>query len=1409
MDSRLKLILKGNPEEEIMLLIRLKNPNAVVPYCRVITQFEDVISCRVKRKNLLEVYNSPDTLSVKAPRLIPAPLSKEDIEMSVAMDNNKNLSRQFKTGYSGEGIYFATIDWGFDIAHANLRNVDGTTRFKYLWDQNGEYDGNKYGYGCFYSEDEINKALKTNTPYSTLKYHPGRADIMGTGMHGTHVVDIATGTPTIGEGGVAPKTTIVAVQLGSNYVNGSDMALGDSVRLVEALDFIKSVTSDAPCVINMSLGSHGDSHTGKSLVEIVLDNFLATHAGYAIVQSVGNYYQANCHLEYTLKNGETFNIDWNIPKRNPSPNEVEIWYAGSDKFSVNLIEPNGNIIATVSPFEDIEISLQQNPVGYIFHRSKEPNTGLNHIDIILDSELKGKWIIQLIGTEVSNGSFHAYSERSDIGQAKFSQHQHSPLATTGSICNGEHTITVGAYNHYEKHKPIVGFSSSGPTLFGKAKPDLIAPGYKILAARSASAFNFQPTHQLTTKSGSSMAAPHIAGSIALLFQKHLPKKLTIKETKYLLFNSLDFLPTHFSNQDKIRAGNGILNITKLLGSTQINTMKNSNLTRPSRRQAEIEVEDFFENVSFHAPYLHENCEGCESALMESLDENNWGNKSDLLNAFNEEYFDGKELNTFNLYRNFSHRYPFTDSDYHAQFSLISQSGEYLIKDILRIGDIILKRDILTGRTLQAIITNTDLLSKQQIIGFESSSERLGYFLEVYGSMGGNMNKYFYLQVANEQGVIKNHIIILRRNISQNSLDRNVSRKSKTYAESDFANDYNSLEANEYFEDTENEGLSFLNEDLIFGEEKEGKFKNIDQLGTSDYLDVSAVKGHALKTGVFIPNYFKQSDNVDVVIYFHGLYKPHGDDHNGISTYWNDYANIREFLHSSNRNAILIAPTLSINPQTENIFKNGFDDFMYACLEELKAKNHLSPNAVLNQIILAGHSAGGSPISKILNSKSRVAQNVVECWGFDCHYGYDFSKWLQQNPSKIFYHYWSYSCKDYDSSKCPRHNGASDQKKFKNFKNINPKKPVGHQAVIEYAWKNEINQREWFNRNGVVNSGGGVSSPKVGLPHPKHWNSQNESEDMEDDGSGFKKVKITLSDTPIVLVKEDKKRGRAEIKEAPSFFVKQILKDAGEDADDWISSYTRTTFLGRPLASDQYIHVKLAEHLKKVEADFAHKFGGTNADVKVAGNFLLGQKVHDIKGSRKVSSTAKYSFHMFGLAVDINYLENPFVQKMETINAILARACDLLQKDKIIKFNYHEGFDKYALISDFLVDYFTLSDKNNESKLTDLLNNYHGNGTWGITIEKAIMRIKSDLINLSASLSRRNNSEFIKNNGFLNLPKEFITGIRLNWGGEYGDMMHFDMRDAAGSGSKIYRAINNYRSKKEKESQEKFRLQMDH
>ncbi|MFF7716739.1 S8 family serine peptidase [Streptomyces sp. NPDC007988] len=76
-------------------------------------------------------------------------------------------------------------------------------------------------------------------------------------------------------------------------------------------------------------------------------------------------------------------------------------------------------------------------------------------------------------------------------------------------------LTVGAVDSADK---IAGFSSSGPREGDDGlKPDLTAPGVNVLAARSQFTSGEGP---YTTKSGTSMATPHVAGAAALLAQKH-------------------------------------------------------------------------------------------------------------------------------------------------------------------------------------------------------------------------------------------------------------------------------------------------------------------------------------------------------------------------------------------------------------------------------------------------------------------------------------------------------------------------------------------------------------------------------------------------------------------------------------------------------------------------------------------------------------------------------------------------------------------------------------------------------------------------------------------------------------------------------------------------------------------------
>ncbi|MEM1114996.1 MAG: S8 family peptidase [Bacteroidota bacterium] len=103
--------------------------------------------------------------------------------------------------------------------------------------------------------------------------------------------------------------------------------------------------------------------------------------------------------------------------------------------------------------------------------------------------------------------------------------------------NAERAITVGATHRAEPHRYGVSyFSSKGPTGDGRRKPDLVAPGEKILSAGAggmlqaardglaAQALLDDPEADLdpaavpachyVAESGTSMAAPHVSGAIA-------------------------------------------------------------------------------------------------------------------------------------------------------------------------------------------------------------------------------------------------------------------------------------------------------------------------------------------------------------------------------------------------------------------------------------------------------------------------------------------------------------------------------------------------------------------------------------------------------------------------------------------------------------------------------------------------------------------------------------------------------------------------------------------------------------------------------------------------------------------------------------------------------------------------------
>ena len=106
----------------------------------------------------------------------------------------------------------------------------------------------------------------------------------------------------------------------------------------------------------------------------------------------------------------------------------------------------------------------------------------------------------------------------NLGQALFTNTDSSSSAGFRMVNitdpgNAELVITVGATHRNRPHDYGVSyFSSKGPTGDGRLKPDLVAPGEKIVSTSI--------DNSMERMDGTSMAAPHVSGAAALILARH-------------------------------------------------------------------------------------------------------------------------------------------------------------------------------------------------------------------------------------------------------------------------------------------------------------------------------------------------------------------------------------------------------------------------------------------------------------------------------------------------------------------------------------------------------------------------------------------------------------------------------------------------------------------------------------------------------------------------------------------------------------------------------------------------------------------------------------------------------------------------------------------------------------------------
>jgi subtilisin family serine protease len=503
-----------------------------------------IVTGRIDVERVAAVRLAPCVMSLKASRPLRPQLETTVSSMRLRPD----LLPRGAQPRGGAGVVVGIIDAGCDFAHPNFRNEDGSTRLLALWHQDGKTRrGDDVLYGRSFSSAQINRALANtdparNDPYRALGYHPYREDPKG--AHGTHVMDIAAGNG-LGtrQAGVAPQADLVFVDVSSSDVVRKGVAaaggfMGDSVLMLEALDYIFRKAGRRPCVINLSLGSTGGPHDGSSLVEQGIDALVRAKPNRAVVVAAGNFQVDALHAQGTIPPRGAAKLKWTVPD---SGGELECWYDGGAELEATLVGPDGTAFRAVPTGSNATFGIRKNagrkPYIFIANRGSDPNNRENHLNIWLHPGLPtGNWTVRLRSRSRERLAWHAWIERSS-DPATFPAADASH--TLGSISTGFDSIVVGAYNAHATGFPLSPKSSSGTTRDGRRKPELSAPGHEVHAARA------YMTDTLVHRSGTSMAAPAVAGLVALIYAqaRRARKSLTIDQLRKKLLNGLDPTPS--------------------------------------------------------------------------------------------------------------------------------------------------------------------------------------------------------------------------------------------------------------------------------------------------------------------------------------------------------------------------------------------------------------------------------------------------------------------------------------------------------------------------------------------------------------------------------------------------------------------------------------------------------------------------------------------------------------------------------------------------------------------------------------------------------------------------------------------------------------------------------------------------
>jgi len=168
------------------------------------------------------------------------------------------------------------------------------------------------------------------------------------------------------------------------------------------------------------------------------------------------------------------------------------------------------------------------------------------------AELRRLWRAGVL-VVVACGNEGVLDVQTDAGEVEI----HTPMSV-GDPANLEECIAVGSVHADRPHLyGISAFSSRGPTSDGRAKPDVVAPGERILSCNSR--WKGTKNESYRYDSGTSMAAPHVSGLLAAFLSVRREFRGRPDEVKRLLMETCVDL-----GRDRYHQGRGMPNLMQML-----------------------------------------------------------------------------------------------------------------------------------------------------------------------------------------------------------------------------------------------------------------------------------------------------------------------------------------------------------------------------------------------------------------------------------------------------------------------------------------------------------------------------------------------------------------------------------------------------------------------------------------------------------------------------------------------------------------------------------------------------------------------------------------------------------------------------------------------------------------------------